>query len=71
MGWASGTGLFEEIWFVVRQYLTPMERVSVCASIIDTLEDRDWDTQDEVIRDDWPEVKAALKLLHPDWEFDV
>lgn len=71
MGWASGTDLFNNIWGVVRMYVKPEERVAVCAKIIDSLEDSDWDTQDEAIDPAWPEVAQALKMLHPDWEIDV
>lgn len=34
----------------------------MCEQIIDTLTDQDWDTLDEALDEEWPEVAVAMKM---------
>jgi hypothetical protein len=70
MGFAHGTRLFEGQWRMMRSmFPTHEKRVAACKALIDSLEDVDWDCSEDAIRDEWPEVKAALRELHPDLEY--
>jgi hypothetical protein len=71
MGWARGAD-------VARGIIEAAIRIGMCATmrrwlyleIIPVLEDEDWDTQDECMDDD-PEFAAAMKQLHPEWDWSL
>ena len=68
MGWASGSGLFEEIIKASKKVMPNAAlRKSFYLKVIKAFEDYDWDTQDECLNKDVA-FKEALKELHPDWE---
>lgn len=67
MGWASGSEIMDEVIHAVNKVdLSEADRVKIFLEVIDALEDRDWDTQDDCLGSD-PAFDKALKLLHPDW----
>jgi len=67
MGWASGSGVMEEIIEVVQAEIKdPKVRLSLYKGIISALEGQDWDTQNECEGTDDAYDKALMEL-HPDW----
>jgi hypothetical protein len=65
MGWSSGSGLFNEVWGTVREYVPEEKRPEVCAKVIDKFTHMDWDNLEDI--DEFPEREAALKLYDPTW----
>lgn len=67
MGWASGSGVMNEIIDTMQDEIDDVDqRRRVYKGIIEAMEGNDWDTQDECIGQD-PAFDAALQELHPDW----
>ena len=50
MGWASGSGIAQDLWKDIKGILTPEQRKKVKKAIIENFEAADCDTMDEV---DW------------------
>ena len=70
MGWASGSRLVDDvIKGLKKSALSPADREVVYRVLIPTMEDFDWDAQDDCVGSD-PAFDAVLKELHPDWELD-
>ena len=69
MGWSSGTGIFDDIFPLIRDLeLSEETRVKLVTKIIKTFEYSDWDGQDESQYAEDPIFRAALRRLHPDWD---
>lgn len=66
MGWSSGTEICLGAWELVRKYVPENKRVNVLAKLIDLLTIHDWDCVEE-IEDEWPEAKAAIKKVIPEY----
>lgn len=47
MGWASGTDVADGVWEAVKEYIPDDKKKEVANSIIDVLEDQDWDNVQE------------------------
>jgi hypothetical protein len=69
MGWASASGLVEDITNAFIEYEETKDRKAFFAAVVKTFEDGDWDTQDEVMGID-DDLDAVIKELHPDWYND-
>lgn len=69
MGWCSGTELFDKC---VKAVLgeTPVDKKQLVKDLIDAFEDMDWDCQSESDYIDHPIVNAAMRELHPDWDWE-
>ena len=67
MGWSSGSEVFGEIWGGLRELIAPELRLKGCVRLISALQKCDWDTEEDCIRDEWPEVEEALRVLDPKW----
>lgn len=50
MGWASGSGLAEDIWDIVRPLTKPSNKKRIAGKLIELFEDMDCDTIDEAER---------------------
>lgn len=61
MGWAAGSEVFDRLYSKVRKYLPEDQRKQFVEDLVDALEDQDWDTQHEVVRSSWPEVREVLQ----------
>lgn len=70
MGWASGSGLYDELIRAAMKYI-PDEKIRArfYRDTIKAFEDSDWDTQSECEGFD-PVFDKALLKLHPEWERD-
>ena len=69
MGWSSGTIIAGELIKIAKKTIEDVEsRKSIYRVIIETLEDEDWDTQDEVIGEDHA-FDSVLMEIHPDWDW--
>lgn len=67
MGWASGSGLFDQIISALNDTnLNHKERKEVYKAIIPAFEDFDWDTQDECMGAD-EAFDEAIYELHPEY----
>lgn len=68
MGWASGSGVMNEIIEGV-QGLHPSTRGTLFRVVLDAFEGADWDTIDESMGID-PVFDGVVKDKHPEW-FDT
>ena len=66
MGWCSGTDIFDEVVGALLD--EKLDKKEIIKSLIEALEDRDWDTQDESRYIDIPIVQQAFIELDPDWK---
>jgi hypothetical protein len=65
MGWASGSGLMDDIITVIFSEIPEKsKRFRIYTGIIKAMENFDWDTQDACLGHD-PEFDRALGKLHP------
>ena len=66
MGWCSATSIFDKI---LDQVLSKKKqsREKFIESLINTLEDNDWDCQQESEYWDHPIVRKVFEKLHPEW----
>lgn len=70
MGWASGSALVGSLIGVLRANVPDgNDRHRIYLGLIAAFEEFDWDTQDECLEID-PEFDAAMRALHPDWDWD-
>ena len=71
MGFCSGTDIFDPVIKVIIEStnadISPTSKVVVVKSLINALEDHDWDCQDDSTYYNHPIVKQAMRELHPDW----
>jgi hypothetical protein len=47
MGWSGGSEVAYRVWDAVKEYIPDNKKKEVANSIIDTLEDQDWDCLEE------------------------
>lgn len=67
MGWSSASRIMSDIIAAVAPHVADKDvRKSIYAPIIDSLENGDWDTQDECLGED-DAYDEILKAKHPDW----
>lgn len=67
MGWASGSRIMNDVIAAVKPHVASKEaREEIYLEIIQSLEDSDWDTQDECLGED-EAYDTAIKRLHPGW----
>jgi hypothetical protein len=71
MGWCGGTDIMRDIieTFVAQEELPADLRARMYIPIIESLEQSDWDTQDECLGLD-PVFDVTMRLLHPDWDWE-
>lgn len=70
MGWCSGTEVFDD---VVQELFTTEAteavKQQIIVALIKGLERNDWDCHWDSQYALQPEVLAALRQVHPDWDF--
>lgn len=71
MGWCSGTEVFDKICetALFGDFLPFDKQVHLLIAMISAFEDRDWDCQDDSGYRDHPAFKAAMRQVHPDWDW--
>ena len=70
MGWASASRIMSDIIAAIQPRVSDKEaRKAIYAPIIDSLEEGDWDTQDECLGED-EAYDEVLKEKHPGWYDD-
>lgn len=62
MGWCGGTEIFDMIFETL--FYGPSNFKETLKSVIEKLEDMDWDCQDESKYWDYPILQEAIKELH-------
>lgn len=68
MGWCSGTDVFDPVVATVLETDIPEgAKREIIKSLIDALEDGDWDCQDDSFYMDNPIVRSVMRELHPSW----
>jgi len=68
MGWCSGTELFDAVAeSIINSPLTRKEKVKILVTLIEAMEDQDWDCQQDSRYWNEPLVAAAMKVVHPSW----
>ena len=65
MGWGSGVVVFDKI--AAKVLTEDLDRKGILETVIDALEDGDWDTQSDSDYYDHPLVQEVLKERHPNW----
>ncbi len=61
MGWASGSGILESVWRIVREWIDEEHREHVLRDLMLVFAKHDCDTLDELITEKWPETEGAYK----------
>ena len=69
MGWCSATVIFDAVCDGLLAKRPP-SKASTVRQLIAALEDGDWDCQQDSEYWSHPIVRAAMKELHPDWDWD-
>jgi len=67
MGWASGVEIFDVVAGALLDDKKEINKKEVLKSLINVLEDGDWDTQNDSDYYDHPLVQEIFKELHPNW----
>ena len=71
MGWCSATEVFDPVaGFILERIEGPEDRIEakkVLTKLIEVLEDRDWDCQQDSDYWDDPLIQEIFKEIHPDW----
>lgn len=72
MGWCGeATRVFDTVAeFVLKSTATDSEKTAVLKTLIEALEDEDWDCQNDSDYIDHPLVDGIMRELHPDWDWD-
>lgn len=65
MGWCSGTVVFDAVMDAVLKPET--DRAVMLRTLIDALEDMDWDCQQDSEYWEHPIVRQVMQEKHPDW----
>lgn len=68
MGWCSATDIFDRMVDIVlgADDMRDTTKEELITALVEVLEDRDWDCQDESAYRGHPFVEAVFKKLHPD-----
>lgn len=70
MGWGGGSRITcDVIRGLKKRKVSTRQRQLFYEVLIPALEDCDWDNADECRGED-PAFDAAVRSIHPDWEFD-
>lgn len=70
MGWCSATRIFDDVaGFVLATDKPGKMQSEVLSKLASSLEDGDWDCQQDSDYWDHPIVQAVFKELHPDWDW--
>lgn len=72
MGWCSGTDVFDKIgYFILYSKMSDELKHDIMLVVADTLEDHDWDCQNDSEYWTHPIVVEVMKELHPNWDWDT
>tara|TARA_S200002703_G_scaffold151802_1_gene151575 strand:+ start:934 stop:1164 length:231 start_codon:yes stop_codon:yes gene_type:complete len=63
MGWSRGSEILQQVWKAQRGYIQTRCRQRAFERIAEVFWDNDCDTLEELICDEWPEIKAALEKI--------
>lgn len=66
MGWASAVEIFDVVAGALLDK-KEVDKKSVLKTLIETLEDGDWDTQEDSEYYNHPVVREVMEELHPEW----
>jgi hypothetical protein len=66
MGWCSGTPIFDAVASALLDD-KPTDKKALLRTVIEAMEDQDWDCQEDSAYWDHPLVREAMKELHPSW----
>lgn len=66
MGWCSATVIFDAIAEIILSD-NSIDKKAVLTTVINTLEDGDWDCQSDSAYWDHPIVREIMRSLHPRW----
>lgn len=70
MGWSGGSSVAANLIEVVsNRALRTCDKEAIYKVLINTLEDHDWDTQEECVGIDYI-FDAVLKEMHPYWDWE-
>lgn len=64
MSWKSGVHLLIELWYRLRLYVPPADRVEALVHVMKLFEDYDCDGLSAVVDPQWPESAVAYGLLY-------
>ena len=67
MGWCSATVIFDKVVGALLDESGEVDKKAVIKELIDTLEDGDWDCQQDSKHWDHPIVNAIFRERHPQW----
>jgi hypothetical protein len=68
MGWCSGTDIFDAVAAdVIDSELPEAAQERIIKTLINAMEDHDWDCQGDSDYYEHPLVQRVVKELHPDW----
>lgn len=71
MGWCSGTDIFDAVAkLILSKDEVSEEEIQVLKTLVDALEDGDWDCQGDSDFYEHPIVQRIMRELHPDWYED-
>lgn len=71
MGWCSGTSIFDNMTkFVLESDYSDQIKEDLIFTLADTLEDEDWDCQDDSRYYSDPIVTRVMRRLHPEWDWE-
>lgn len=66
MGWCSATIIFDQIAQIILDD-KPIDKKTVLRTVIDSLEEGDWDCQHDSEYWDHPLVQEIMRDKHPHW----
>jgi hypothetical protein len=68
MGWSSGADVFDSVVSsFIKSNISRKIKLEIIISLIEALEDKDWDCQLESKYITDSTVMAAFRKVHPDW----
>lgn len=70
MGFCSGTQIFDPVVeYVLKKAQIPKgEQFAIIKTLVEALEDHDWDCQQDSAYWDHPAIQAVMKDIHPEWD---
>lgn len=66
MGWSGAVHIFDEVAGALLAE-GEIDKKSILKTVIEALENGDWDTQSDSEYWDHPMVREVMEELHPDW----
>lgn len=68
MGWCSGTGVFDPVVkTVIEETFDERVKRAVLKSLIEALQNHDWDCESDSEYYDHPLIQSLFRELNPDW----